>query len=330
MRSRRFAVFAVAVGLVAAACGSSEPTTTIDSEAAGQVEDQAAPTVTPAPDPTSAPTPEPTPTAEPTPTPEPVPELTLDLPGLPALGAGAVYEAWLIADGTPVSAGTFDLVGGSTVQLPVVEESTASAVVITIETDDDPAPAATHVLAGSLVEGRATLTIADAAAIGADFEDASGQYILGTPTDGSGAPENERSGVWWTFIPRAQSLFLPELPDGWVYEGWQVIDGVPVSTGTFTTLFGAPDDAAPYSGPEAGPPFPGEDFLQNAPDGLTFPRDLRGTEVVISIEPVPDTDVAPFPLVPLRGFVADDASDHVHYSVDNVAADLPEGTATLG
>ncbi len=333
MESRRLFAATAAVVLLGAACGGDDDTATVDEPAPTAA---AEPTPTTAAEPTATPAPEPTATAGPTatpapePTPEPRPELALELPGLPALGGDSTYEAWLLVADQPVSAGTFDLADGTAALALGVEHEGATAVVITIETDDDPAPAATHVLAGPLQDGQAQLTVTDPAAVGADFADAAGTYILATPTDGTGPPENERSGVWWTFMPRAQSLFLPELPEGWIYEGWQVIDGVPVTSGTFTTLFGEPDDAAPFSGPEPGPPFPGEDYVTNAPDGLTFPRDLRGTEVVITVEPVPDTDPGPFPLVPLRGTVPADAQDHTHYEVDNVADQLPVGTATIG
>lgn len=324
------------IAIVGAACGGDDGAVQTEGEPATQEPTAAdvAPTVEPdptaiaEPEPTATPAPEPTATPEPPPTPEPQPTLSLEVAGLPDLAAPAAYEAWLIVDGDPVSAGTFSSFAGG-VSLPVDDEAGASAVVITIETDADPEPAATHVLAGPLVDGVAELSVADAAAIGADFSGATGQYILATPTDGTGAPENERSGIWWTFIPRAQSLVLPTLPAGWIYEGWQIIDGTPVTTGTFVSQFGEPDDAAPYSGPQPGPPFPGEDFLVNAPAGLTFPVDLRGSEIVISVEPVPDTDAAPFPIVPLRGVVPDDAQDHTHYAVDNVSDTLVSGRAVL-
>ena len=326
MRTRIIAVV-VAASLALAACGG-------DANESGPegVAGPAPATTVPEPTPTDPappePSPEPTATSSPQPPPaEPAPALALELTGLPVLDAPAVYEAWLILDGAPSSVGTF--ADPAVVQFAVATVE-ASAVVITIETDDDPAPSATHVLAGPVVDGRADLTVGDGAAIGVDFSTATGEYILATPTDGTGPPENERSGVWWTFIPRAQSLVLPELPAGWIYEGWQIIDGIPVTTGTFVSQFGAADDAAPYSGPQPGPPFPGEDFVANAPTGLLFPRDLRGTEVVISVEPVPDTDSGPFSLVPLRGVVPADAVDHVAYPVENVAAAMPSGTATLG
>ncbi|MGI9623167.1 MAG: anti-sigma factor domain-containing protein [Acidimicrobiales bacterium] len=331
MSIRLFAT-ALALALLAAACGgdgdsATEATSSGDQANAGPTSE---PATTLEPEPTSTPEPiaEPTATPEPTAIPEPVPVVSIAADGLPALGGGAVYEAWLIVDEMPVSIGTFDSIEGG-IELAVDPDTTATAVVITIELDDDPAPADTHVLAGTIADGVAQLTVTDTAAIGVDFSESRGDYILGTPTDGNGPPENERSGIWWTFIPRSQSLFLPELPAGWIYEAWQVIDGVPVSSGTFDVLFGAADNAAPFSGPQPGPPFPGEDFLMNAPTGLMFPVDLRGSEVVITVEPLPDDSADPFPVVPLRGFVPDDAIDHTAYPVANVSDSLPTGTATF-
>ena len=331
--------------LIVAACGgsdssaddpSSDTTQATDDAGADELDpddgqdapEEAPATSGPSATPTSEATAIQSPTPVPEPTPVPTPTLNFDVAGLPDLDGAAVYEAWLIVDGGPVSAGTFRSFAGG-VSLPVDDGAAATAVVLTIETDDDPAPSETHVLAGPLVAGGATLSVADPGAIGVDFGAATGEYILATPTDGTGSPENERSGIWWTFIPRAQSLVLPELPPGWIYEGWQVIDGRPVTTGTFVSQFGEADLAAPFSGPQAGPPFPGEDFLANAPAGLEFPRDLRGTEVVITVEPLPDTSADPFPIVPLRGTVPSDAIDHRSYPVDNVADAIVTGTAVV-
>jgi hypothetical protein len=88
------------------------------------------------------------------------------------------------------------------------------------------------------------------------------------------------------------------------------------------------DDAAPYSGPSAGPAFPGEDFLFNAPAGLTFPTDLAGGTGVISIEPDPDNSTAPFTLKPLVGDIPANAVDHTPYDMTNNAASFPTGTAS--
>ncbi len=325
---QRIPALLLVAALATAACGG-------DGDVADIVAETSSPTVEPTPtaQPTATSAPEASPAAtsapQPTATAEPETTLTLDVTGLAPLSGNAVYEAWLVVGDEWVSVGsTADLTEPAAFDAASLEAATA--VVVTIETDTDPAPSNSRVLAGSLENGSARLSVTDALALAVDFSDASGEYILATPTDGTGAPENERSGVWWTVIPRARSLVLPALGEGWIYEGWQIIDGVAVTTGTFVSQFGEADMAAPYSGPQPGPPFPGEDFLLNAPDGLEFPRDLRGTEVVITVEPLPDTSLEPFALIPLRGVVPADAEDHVAYRVENVADDLPIGQATIG
>ena len=207
----------------------------------------------------------------------------------------------------------------------------ASTFVLTIEPqpDNDPAPSAVHILAGDFSGTNANLTVGHSAAIATDFTASTGDYILATPTDGM--DNNEASGVWWLDNSGAApvaGLDLPTLPEGWKYEGWAVIDGTPVSTGTFTNV-AAPDEAAAYSGTMDGPPFPGEDFIQNAPSGLTFPTDLTGTTVVISVEPSPDNSPAPFLLKPLVGPVAADAAVHTVQSMNNNAtATNPTGSVS--
>ncbi|NNE30135.1 MAG: hypothetical protein HKN16_10895, partial [Saprospiraceae bacterium] len=174
---------------------------------------------------------------------------------------------------------------------------------------------AVHILAGNITGSTANLSISHPDALGNDFSSATGTYILATPTDG--ADNNENSGIWFldpsSGSPQA-GLDLPTLPEGWAYEGWAVIDGTPVSTGTFLTPSGA-DDAAPFSGTMSGPPFPGEDFVSNAPGGLAFPTDLAGGVAVISIEPVPDNSPNPFLLKPLLGNISGDAVDHTPYDM---------------
>ena len=261
--------------------------------------------------------------------------LVLDFSGLEPLGDAAVYEGWVVVDGAPVTTGRFNIDenglavaedgGGHVFQFSA--DVDPSTVVISIEptVDPDPAPAATKVLAGDIVDGVAELTIAHPAALGTDFADASGVYILGTPTDGDG--NNELSGVWFIDLPLAAGLDLPELPEGWAYEGWAVIDGVPVSTGRFTDAAAA-DDFDGFSGDQPGPNFPGEDFIQNAPEGLTFPTDLTTATLVISVEPDPDDSPAPFALKPLVSEVADGIGDHQVQSF-GAGPTAPTGTATI-
>jgi pentapeptide MXKDX repeat protein len=264
------------------------------------------------------------------------PVLALEFAGLEPLGDAAVYEGWVIVDGAPVSTGRFNLdADGSIVaedggdhQFVLPEGTDATAVVISIEptVDPDPAPAPTKVLGGDIVDGVAELTIAHPAALGTDFADASGLYILGTPTDGDG--NNELSGVWFIDLPLAAGLDLPELPEGWHYEGWAVIDGQPITTGRFTSASGA-DDFDGFSGDQGGPPYPGEDFIVNAPDGVTFPTDLTDATIVISVEPDPDDSPAPFAIKPLVSEVPDGIADHTVQSLGAGPA-APTGVAVIG
>lgn len=275
-------------------------------------------------------------------TPPPPHTLVLDLPGFEPLANDYHYEGWVILDGAPVSTGKFNVndagelvtLDGQTIQGGAFETGTdlsaAEAVVITIEPagDTDVVPAATKIAGGTLSSGQTTLTIGDTRALGSDFSSAAGGFILAAPT---AAEAPFYAGVWFLEVtddgPMA-ALEVASLPDGWRYEGWAVIGGQPVTTGTFLESSGA-DDAAPFSGPDPGPPFPGEDFAQNAPTGLTFPADLRGMMIVISIEPDPDDSDAPFTLKPLVGTAPGDAQAMTSYALDNMAADFPAGTAEI-
>ena len=152
---------------------------------------------------------------------------------------------------------------------------------------------------------------------------------MATPT--TTVTTDENSGVWWidpTGGPSA-GLSLPALPAGWEYEGWVVINGMPLSTGKFA-MVDAADKSAAYSGSDAtGPAFPGEDLVSNAPMGLSFPTDLAGQTVVISVEPCPDNSAAPFLLKPLVGQVSANATDHTPYDMaNNASATNPSGTAS--
>ncbi len=274
---------------------------------------------------------------------EPIMEtLDLSFAGLESLANGYHYEGWAIVGGSPVTTGKFNVdangalvtLGGGAIAggafATGVDLESATAIVITIEPagDTDAVPASTHILAGAVSGGQATLTAGDGSALGDDFLSATGSYILATPTNG--ADNDENSGIWFLSLETgapAAGLSLPTLPDGWAYEGWAVIGGTPVTTGRFTSV-DAVDLADPFSGTEGGPPFPGEDFLVNAPSGMMFPTDLAGATAVISIEPDPDDAPGPFTLKPLVGTIPADATDHVTYAMGN-AAGFPTGSASI-
>jgi hypothetical protein len=261
--------------------------------------------------------------------------VTLNINGLKDLGANYQYEGWLIVGGTPVTTGTFtvDTNGMLSQTIFSVNQSdliNATTFVLTIEPipDPDPDPSNTHILAGNFIDFDAPLSVGHPAALGDDYSGIDGKYILATPTNGDNT--DELSGIWFLDLSSGSpdvGLTIPTLPAGWKYEGWAVISGMPVTTGTFTTV-DMVDEADPYSGPDQGPPFPGEDFLVNAPMGFTFPTDLSGMTGVISIEPDPDNSTAPFLLKPLVGGIPSNAMDHVTYMMDsNVANSFPTGTA---
>ena len=248
------------------------------------------------------------------------PIITIAFEGLEPLGDDFEYELWTIVEGAPVSGGVFDIDASGEViisgETHLYGHEGATDVVISIEPadDTDPAPAPAKPLGGAIAEdGSFVLGTSHPATLGTDFADTSGQFILGTPSDGP--DNNELSGLWFLRVPGPEaSLNLPDLPDGWVYEGWAVVDGTPISTGRFTDG-GAADDFSGFSGPEGVPGYPGEDFVVNAPDGLSFPLDLRGGTAVISVEPAEDNSPAPFALKPLVGEIPADAESFSTYDL---------------
>ncbi|MFW6226672.1 MAG: anti-sigma factor [Bacteroidota bacterium] len=251
-------------------------------------------------------------------------DLMLDVTGLPELDEFHVYEGWLIVDGSPVSTGTFTVDDMGTLSKSSFEVNTsnldeATEFVISIEPSPDPNsdPSEIYIMAGSFIGNSANLSIEQDMAIGAGFNSAAGKYILATPTNDSDT--HEQSGIWW-FDPQSQteSLVLPELNDGWIYEGWVIFNGQPVSTGKFSDPSMA-DDSDQYSATLPAPDFPGEDFLTNEPTGLSFPVDMSGKDVYISVEPDPDNSPDTFPIKILTGTVPNPATDNELYDMSNNA-----------
>ncbi len=261
--------------------------------------------------------------------------LNLNISGLEDLGSSAIYEGWIMVDGAPKTTGTFSVdatgkLSETSFEINSTDLSSATAFILTIEPNPDPSPnpSDVHIIAGDFSGSSASLSVGHGAALGDDFSSISGKYILATPTNG--ADTDEKSGIWFLDLSSgtpAVGLNLPTLPAGWKYEGWTVINGVPVTSGTFTSV-DVKDDSDPFSSTQGGPPFPGEDYLLNAPMGLTFPTNLAGGTAVISIEPDPDNSPNPFTLKPLVKMIPSDAEDHVTYGMDRNLGSFPTGTAT--
>jgi hypothetical protein len=263
-------------------------------------------------------------------------ELELNISGLENLGPDARYEGWVIIDGSPVSTGIFSVnnqgqLSQAIFELPAPQGKLkrATAFVLTIEPypDNNPAPSDQHLLGGDFNESNASLSISHPAALNTNFSTASGHFLLATPTTTSTA--DELSGIW--FINNSSGspmagLHLPVLPAGWRYEGWALINGRPVSTGVFMNGNMA-DNFSGFSGSQPGPPFPGEDFISNAPAGLSFPTNLSGGMAVISVEPYPDNSQAPFLLKPLVRMIPNPAAQHSSYAMSMNTSSFPSGMA---
>jgi hypothetical protein len=276
--------------------------------------------------------------------------VTFSVSGLQKIVGGLNYQAWLVV-GSADSFGGYPLVlfniddEGRMVDAAVdtvlsgpypvdVRTSAVLGVVVSLELTDVlvTSSSSTFIIGGEMIGGRANLTAEDWIALNRDFTDAGGQFVLFSPTDDDAT--NELSGLWFLDPSQTQyqpTLILPEAPIGWNYEGWIEVGGHTLSTGKF--LFPSqPDSAADYSGPLEEPSFPGEDFLVNPPDGVTFPLDPSGGTVFVTIEPEAEWDAFPddpFYLRLLEGTIPEDPEAMVLYGMRSLAGQLPSGTATV-
>ncbi|MBI2237979.1 MAG: hypothetical protein HYU54_05565 [Actinobacteria bacterium] len=252
---------------------------------------------------------------------------------------GAFYEVWAVYGSRKISAGGFNVdADGNLVDgfghaarfFSPRDPASADAIVVTIEPhpDPDPAPSGIAVLAGAPGTDRASLRFP------VRLGRAAGSFILATPTDA--VSTDETAGIWF-LDPDAgpgPSLDLPALPAGWVWEGWGVTQGTPLSTGRFTSASGA-DGSSAFSGPNPGPPFPGEDFLQSLPAGVSTPVDLAdgSSLAVITIEPdlegVDPTGAGPFSVKPLIAMIEAGAADHESIELERDLSTVPRGSATF-
>lgn len=214
---------------------------------------------------------------------------------LPELTSGH-YVLWMADGGSPVAVASFRVddnggltdLDGRVFDDNIVTFSWGSRLptraVISIESDDssDPVVPTTELMAGSFSSKSAQLRFQST-----DLTEASGTFVLATPTDE--VSENERAGIWF-FTPGdslRSSLVLPDAPKGWVYESWIVLDDRTLSLGRFSVVAGK-DSFSGYSGDKAGPAFPGEDLLRNAPDGIVFPAALADVRARVAVTLEPD------------------------------------------
>ncbi len=251
------------------------------------------------------------------------------------------YEAWAVrADWKAVSAGRFTLPadGRVTVESPI---SDPASFMITVEPagDDDDQPSDQWLLGGTFERDTAALSIEGYVTPGVPLEREIGGHVLFTPSNNvwAGYPSNEDAGIWVFNIEGpglptefymhdpGSSFFLKMTPlrEGWVYEGWVVLDyatpgecwvsygkWVPGQLDRLNTMDNT--GLGPFSGwmDYVGSPmgvqnnFPGDDWVDNAldlpvPCGLSLPFDLNGNAAlginsrwthVMTIEPALDIE----------------------------------------
>lgn len=262
------------------------------------------------------------------------PMLDLNFKNLENLGSAAVYEGWLLVDGAPVTTGRFTVndngvLSQSSFAVSQSHFDKATAFILTVEpaVNDVAAPSDQHLVAGGFDSSRyAGLLTSHPAALNTDFTSASGSFILATPS--TAITTDNDQGIWFLSAASGSaqaSLKLPALPKGWVYEGWVVVNGKPVTTGRFTNpALADSDGAGPGAGPLSGPPFPGQDYINPA-------LKLPGGMAVISVEPEPDNSPDPFLIKPLVNTNIPGATggENNHPLSNRGSAVLPSGSAVL-
>ncbi len=165
---------------------------------------------------------------------------TLELPELPA---GWAYEGWVVGPGGPMSTGRFLMASGTDSDAggitsgpyatppfpgqdlinPAADLTDGYAAVISVEPDPDNSPAPFTLK--PLVDG-------DIEDVGAGVLQAMVNMASGFPSaQASLLPEATMSEIAYL---RLDLQGLEDLGPDFVYEGWLIVDGSPVSTGRFT------------------------------------------------------------------------------------------------
>lgn len=254
---------------------------------------------------------------------------------LPDLGSNYVYEGWLIVGNQKISTGRFSHSQSSNYTSDAIDINAvngATEYVLTIEPASESGsdlenPSGWIFAKGAFSGANATASTNDALFSGAaNLETATGKAFLKAPSVGSVG--SDANGIWFiNALPPTSGGFtnLPALGNGWIYEGWVVVNNTPVSTGRFSdpnaadvSFFGAMFNNE-FKGPNGVPPFPGEDFIVNPNNrypGVTFPIDLRNATVVLTIEPTMNDAESPFGLKPFVQALSNQATGTA-FTIDN-------------
>lgn len=268
--------------------------------------------------------------------------LEVNLTGLPAIPDTMTFVCWYAQDNTkfkPIRAFNLDADANGNIyfksEQPLGHLTNAQILKVTVDRKaaiNDPNftfSSARVILSGRIKNANCTFDVGERAE---QMNNISAVYTLSTPTNGTGT--DELSGVWFidsllTAAAPVAGLKLPALYSGLRYEGWVEINGTYVSTGRFSNPKAA-DLFKGYSSTSAGYPFPGEDFLLNAPAGLTFPTDLSGQKVLVSLEWNNGKTSGNSPAIVLfSATVPNSAQSGVSYLMQRQNNSVPNGTAVI-
>ncbi|HKJ92832.1 MAG TPA: anti-sigma factor [Longimicrobiales bacterium] len=240
--------------------------------------------------------------------------MELELTGLRPLdhATEGTYELWVEgADGTPVSAGRFELHddgGPETVPFRMPVDG-AARIALTLEPpgDTDALPSEYEMMAGRFDGSTSTLSIEGSITDGRPLEPYPGHHSLFTSSNNvaEGYPSEENAGIWMFSIyvnvnkHKSREVKLTPLERAWTYEGWVVFkqgtpDEVWVPYGKFRPdLYGlltSRDNtgSGPFSGDEdyvngGVEDVPGDEWTTNifdlpVPGGLQLPFALDSVD----------------------------------------------------
>lgn len=258
------------------------------------------------------------------------------LPSLPAThyelwerrpdGGEAQIGAFRVLEGGGLTNLTGDTFSGWPLEGPPLP---GTEYLVTVESGDTPASARGErvVLHGQLKTTETELAFA------LPSLPKSGSALLGSPTN-TKAPET--AGVWlasaWKGdLPVTRGIALPAPPAGWTYGLWVV-------TGADTTMLAGrfvdparSDEDALYADTAQKPNLPGEDFLHDAPNDVTFPLNLADgkTHVLVSFEPALSTPPNHPYLMIFRRRIPYQQAVHTAFSLERLNDTTPSGTIRI-
>lgn len=185
-------------------------------------------------------------------------------------------------------------------------------------------PSGMQILSGTVIDGVSNLTVP----ISRTIADASGSLRVFTPTDGPGT--NEVSGFWFMNVDGEATLRLPDTTGALVYETFIELGGQAIPLGRFERG-DQEDDANQFSAEQVeAPERPGEDLLMDAPEGLTFPTDISGARVTVSLEGRSNDFVSRSQLIVLEAFLPAGLTANTIVPLANIANQtFPSGKAVL-